>query len=171
MSLTVIDYDREAAVEYAHRWAFGRNPRYYNYDKVGGDCTNFASQCLFAGTGVMNFTPDFGWHYMGSNRKAPAWTGVRYFYNFITRSRKNQGPFGAETALENLRIGDFIQLSFLDSQYQHTPIIVSIGDPPAPDNTLLAAHTYDADYRPLSTYYYETYRCIHILGAYSPSPE
>lgn len=30
------NYDRASAVKYAHKWAFERNPRFYNYDKVGG---------------------------------------------------------------------------------------------------------------------------------------
>jgi len=76
-------YNRRAAVEYAHRWAFDRNPRFYDYDGIGGDCTNFASQCLYAGTGVMNYTPTFGWYYFDANHKAPAWTGVEFFYNFL----------------------------------------------------------------------------------------
>ena len=50
-------YDREAAVLYAHQWAYGRNPLFYDYEHLGGDCTNFASQCIYAGSGVMNFTP------------------------------------------------------------------------------------------------------------------
>lgn len=93
----VIPYDRKAALRYAHKWAFGRNPAYYDYEELGGDCTNFASQCLYAGTGVMNFTPDLGWYYIDANRKAPAWTGVPYFYNFITRDWNGPGPFGLET--------------------------------------------------------------------------
>ena len=48
------DYDRKAAVLYAHAWAYGRNPAFYDYEQVGGDCTNFASQCIFAGCGIMN---------------------------------------------------------------------------------------------------------------------
>lgn len=36
------DYDRAAAVAYAHTWAYRRNPRYYNYEELGGDCTNFS---------------------------------------------------------------------------------------------------------------------------------
>ncbi|MPM11749.1 hypothetical protein SDC9_58100 [bioreactor metagenome] len=169
MPLTVVAYDRIAAVGYAHRWAFSRNPRYYNYDKIGGDCTNFASQCLFAGTGVMNYTPVYGWFYNNANNKAPSWTGVQYFYNFMTRGKPSQGPFCVETALENIEIGDLIQLSFRDNQYQHTPVVVAAGDPPAPQNILLAAHTFDADYRPMSTYSYEFYRCLHILGTYTAS--
>ena len=89
----IIPYDREAAVRYAHRWAYGRNPRFYNFDELGGDCTNFASQCLYAGTGIMNYAPTFGWYYLGPNDKAPAWTGVPYFYNFLTREEKSQGPW------------------------------------------------------------------------------
>ena len=42
-------YDRRAAVLYAHRWAYGRNPAFYDYEHLGGDCTNFASQCIYAG--------------------------------------------------------------------------------------------------------------------------
>ena len=49
-------YDRNNAVEYAKRWALSRNPRYYDFHGIGGDCTNFASQCIYAGAGVMNYT-------------------------------------------------------------------------------------------------------------------
>ena len=47
-------YDRLEAVSYAHRWAYGRNPAFYDYEEIGGDCTNYASQCIYVGTGVMN---------------------------------------------------------------------------------------------------------------------
>lgn len=43
-------YDRLEAVIYAHRWAYGRNPAFYDYEEIGGDCTNYASQCIYAGT-------------------------------------------------------------------------------------------------------------------------
>ncbi len=49
------EYQREKAVEYAKKWAYRRNPEYYNYDAVGGDCTNFVSQCIYAGSQVMNY--------------------------------------------------------------------------------------------------------------------
>lgn len=42
-------YRRLNAVLYAHRWAYGRNPQFYDYEAIGGDCTNFASQCIYAG--------------------------------------------------------------------------------------------------------------------------
>ena len=73
-------YDRAAAVLYAHQWAYGRNPAFYDYENLGGDCTNFASQCIYAGSGIMNFTPTYGWYYIDANQKSPSWTGVPYLY-------------------------------------------------------------------------------------------
>ena len=75
------EYNRALAVEYAKRWALSRNPEYYDYSNIGGDCTSFISQCVFAGSGVMNYTPDFGWYYIDANNKSPSWTGVNFFYN------------------------------------------------------------------------------------------
>ena len=168
MPLSVIPYNRRAAVRYAHRWANSRNPNFYDYEELGGDCTNFASQCLYAGTGVMNFTPTYGWYYLNANEKSPSWTGVPYFYNFITRAEENPGPFGLETTLDNLEPGDFVQLRFNGQVFGHTPIIVAMGDPPTLENTLVAAHSYDADYRPLSTYEYQKIRFVHIIGTIRP---
>lgn len=164
----ILPYDRTAALEYAHKWAYGRNPAYYDYEELGGDCTNFASQCLYAGVGVMNYAPTFGWYYIDANRKAPAWTGVPYFFNFMTRKEIDPGPFGVESRLEGVLPGDFVQFRFTKEIFGHTPIIVQMGDPPTLENTLIAAHSYDADYRPLSTYYFQEIRFIHILGAYPP---
>lgn len=164
-----IPYDRTAAVAYAHRWAYGRNPAYYDYENLGGDCTNFASQCLFAGIGIMNYTPTYGWYYRNANQKAPAWTGVEYFYNFLTRQPPfGQGPVGMEATISQIEPGDFVQLQFRPQVFSHTPIIVSIGQPVTLENILVAAHSYDADYRPLSTYSVMGYRFIHILGGYPP---
>lgn len=164
----VPDYDRRAAVRYAHRWAFGRNPRFYDYEEIGGDCTNFASQCLFAGGGLMNFVPDFGWYYITPNQKSPSWTGVEYLYDFLTRKTLSVGPVGEVCGLEDLRPGDLLQLSFTGEGYQHTPVVVAVGRPAMPANILVAAHSYDADNRPLSTYTYQNLRGIHITGNIRP---
>ncbi|MCM1149350.1 MAG: amidase domain-containing protein [Butyricicoccus sp.] len=168
MPLIVSPYDRRAAVDYAHRWAYGRNPKYYDYETLGGDCTNFASQCLYAGTGIMNYTPTFGWYYINANNKAPAWTGVEQFRNFLLRGKASQGPFAVETGLEELEPGDFVQLRFNRGIFGHTPVVVELGSPATLENTLVAAHTYDTDLRPLSTYSFREIRFLHILGAYRP---
>lgn len=162
-------YDRNAAVEYAHKWAFGRNPDYYDFSDLGGDCTNFASQCLYAGAGIMNFTPETGWYYISANDRTPSWTGVEYFWQFMTRNERSEGPWGAKTTINFVRPGDFVQIRFRESgnNFAHTPVIVSTGSPPALDNILVAAHSNDADNRPLNTYEnVEEMRFLHISGVY-----
>ncbi|MHA1872224.1 MAG: glycosyl hydrolase family 18 protein [Promethearchaeota archaeon] len=42
-------YSRGAAYGYAYRWYNSRNPHYNDYSSSGGDCANFASQCIIAG--------------------------------------------------------------------------------------------------------------------------
>ena len=164
--LEQIAYHRRAAVAYAHRWAFQRNPAFYDYEDIGGDCTNFASQCLYAGSGVMDFTPDFGWYYLNANDKAPAWTGVEYFYRYLTRDQLRPGPFAVETGLDLLLPGDFVQLSPQGNAFTHTAIVVQVGSRPTLRNTLVAAHSYDVDRKPLSNYSFRAIRYLHILGGW-----
>ncbi|MCL1823716.1 MAG: amidase domain-containing protein [Oscillospiraceae bacterium] len=156
-------YDREAAVAYARNWALSRNPAYYDFEDLGGDCTNFASQVLYAGSGVMNFTPDTGWYFISVYDRAPAWTGVEFFARFIVNNQ-GRGPYGRFLPLENAVPGDFIQLSFDGVTFEHTLIVLETGSPPSPDNIIIAAHTYDSLDRLLNTYDYMDLRLIHIDG-------
>lgn len=158
--MRIIPYDRNAALAYAREWAYSRNPAYYDFSSIGGDCTNFASQCLFAGAPVMNYTPDVGWYYRSVNDRAAAWTGVEYFYRFLV-ANQGVGPFAEEIELSGLEIGDFVQFGKATADFYHTPVVVGFsGDIP-----LLAAHSYDAFNRPLTSYRFERIRCLHILGA------
>ncbi len=157
-------YDRENAVLYAHEWAYRRNPRFYDFEKIGGDCTNFISQCIYAGCGVMNYTPVMGWYFISLNRRAPAWSGVPFLYNFLT-TNKGAGPYGQHMPLESAMIADVIQLSRDGVRYSHSLFIVQVGNPPAPENILITTHTLDSDNRPLSTYTYAASRLIHIIDA------
>ena len=171
MSLILFPYDRRAAVRYARRWAYGRNPAFYDYEKIGGDCTNFASQCLYAGRVAMNFTKDFGWYYIDANQKSPSWSGVPYLYNYLTRNSPSVGPVGREVELEEIRPGDLVQLSFDGNEYQHTPVVIYAKEPKNLGDILIAAHSYDALDRPLDTYEIKKIRFIHIEGGYRELPE
>ena len=155
-------YDRASAVAYAHRWAYGRNPRFYDYEAIGGDCTNFASQCLYAGSGVMDYTPTYGWYYIDANRKSPSWTGVEYLYNYLTRERTSLGPAAREVSRSEMQPGDIVQLSFDGVRFAHSPIVVEL----SARDLLVAAHSYDADYRPLATYEYRAIRFLHVTGVW-----
>lgn len=157
-----MEYNRLAAVRYARRWAFRRNPAYYNFDDLGGDCTNFVSQCVYAGAGVMNFTPDAGWYYISSDLRSPSWTSVRFFYEFMT-TNEGAGPYGYEADISELLPGDVVQLAYRDENtFEHTLLVVGIGRNPSPQNLLLAAHSNDAYRRRLSSYNYINARFIHI---------
>lgn len=158
-----IKYSRNKAVAYAHKWAYDRNPKYYNFDNLGGDCTNFTSQVIYEGCKVMNYN-QLGWFYNSLNSRSPSWTGVEFLYNFLV-TNKGVGPYGIETNVESILPGDIIQLKFDKNVYQHSPVVVSTGNPPSIDNILLAAHTFNSDNRPLNSYSWSDIRFIHILGA------
>lgn len=160
--MRVYPYDREKAVAYAREWAHGRNPAYYDFSELGGDCTNFASQVLYAGTGVMNYAPGTGWFYINANNRAPSWTAVQYFYNFLANNN-GVGPFVRVVPLALVEPGDFVQLSD-GAHFYHTPVVVYAGSPPTKDNVLVATHTYDSFGRKLSSYSFQEMRVLHVEG-------
>jgi len=93
---------------------------------------------------------------------------VEYLWNFLTRRGPSVGPVGEPCRIQDLRPGDLIQLSFQGESFQHSPIVVAAGWPARPENILVAAHSYDADNRPLSTYQYQDIRYLHITGVMRP---
>ncbi len=164
MPLIEKTYDRIKAVEYANRWAYFRNPEFYDFSDLGGDCTSFASQCILAGGAPMNFTETFGWYYININDRAPAWTGVKYLYNFLINN-KGVGPFGEQVGIDEVAPGDICQLITDAEDWQHTPVITAVdGEFPTYDSIKVAAHSYDCNCRPLSSYAIKAVRFIHILG-------
>ena len=152
------EYNREAAVAYARKWAYGRNPAYYDFSRIGGDCTNFASQCIFAGAGIMNFTPVTGWFYRSANDRTASWTGVEYLYNFLTRN-EGVGPYAEEVPLSELQIRDIVQLGRATGDFYHSPVVVGFSR----GEILVAAHTFDTYGKRLPSYTFERSRGIHII--------
>ncbi|MDY4587774.1 MAG: amidase domain-containing protein [Oscillospiraceae bacterium] len=157
-------YDRRRAVSYALRWALSRNPEFYDFDNIGGDCTNFVSQCLYAGCRVMNYSGDEGWYYIDLNNRAPAWTGVEFLNRFLLN---NEGPavYGELMELSQLRPGDVIQLRNSEGRLYHTMIVSFNFYPGTPDRIFICSHTNDARNRRLSSYNYAEAVGIHIAGA------
>ena len=119
-----IPYRREAVVDYARRWALERNSAYYNFDKIGGDCTNFASQCIYAGAGVMNFTAVTGWYYRSISDRSASWTGVEYLFRFLVTNR-SLGPYARTVSRREARQGDIVQLGNRAGEYYHSLVITS----------------------------------------------
>ncbi len=151
-------YNRKAAVEYARKWALSRNRAYYDFENLGGDCTNFASQCIYAGAKTMNYTHTMGWYYRSPYDRTASWSGVEYLYNFLT-GNKSVGPYGHEVSREETQPGDIVQLGTMSGDFYHSPVITSVYP-----TILVAAHSYDALDRPLDSYVYDNIRFIHIDG-------
>ena len=157
--LVVRPYRRERAVSYAAKYAFSQNPLFGNFAGIGGNCTNFVSQCIYAGSCKMNYTKTFGWYFISLDERAPSWTGVEYFYNFMT-TNGGVGPFGRAATSDELEIGDVIQLAKADGDFYHTLLVVGFDG----EDILIAAQTNDAYGKPLSEYEYDIARFIKIEG-------
>lgn len=156
-----ISYNRKEVLQYAKKWAYDRNPKYYNFDNVGGDCTSFASQCIFAGSNVMNYSKENGWYYINGNNKSPSWSGVEFLYNFLTKN-KSYGPFGKEIKQDEIELGDLAQLSFDGNKFSHTLVIVKIENKLDLNQIFISSHTFDSFNKKISEYFFEKIRFIHI---------
>lgn len=156
--MQVIPYARNAAVAYARKWALSRNPAYYDFHKIGGDCTNFASQCIYAGAHIMNYTPTMGWYYRSSYDRTASWSGVEYLFNFLINNQ-SVGPYAHVVSQNEIEPGDIVQLGTGGGDFYHSPVITAVNP-----IILVAAHTDDALDRPLFSYIYGAARFIHIDG-------
>ena len=162
--MKTVEYDRAAAAEYAMTWAYLRNPRYLAFDALGGDCTNFVSQCVYAGCRVMNRTPVYGWYYDSADDRTASWSGVEYFCNFIT-TNEGEGPFGRVVPIRRAMTGDVVQLGDERGRFYHSLIIAYISGEADFDTVRVCAHDFDANLKLLSSYSFAEARFIHIEGA------
>lgn len=153
-------YNRQKAVEYARRWALGANPKFYHFGGIGGDCTNYISQCLLAGGGVMNYAYPMGWFYRSESDRSPSWTSVASLQKFLLRDESGVGPFGRICKFDELEIGDLIQLRQNITHFNHTLIVTEI----VGREVYVCAHSNDALDRRLSSYSFLAMMPIKIEG-------
>ncbi len=102
-------YNRLVAVRYASQWALSRNPEYPNYSGHGGggDCTNFISQCLFAGGWQMipgNKRADSVW-WCRNGENSNSWSSAHWFYDFLDDS-----PRASACEKDDLALGDIVMM-------------------------------------------------------------
>lgn len=157
-------YNREKALEYAQKWALKRNPNFYDFSEIGGDCTNFCSQVLNAGECLMNYNGSSGWYYAGSGNRAPSWTSVNLFYNFLV-TNQGTGPVAREVEMKDITLGDIIQLSFVKGNlFNHSLVVIKHGSLPDISNIKIATHTDDQYQYSLTNYDWTKIRFLHIIG-------
>lgn len=135
-------YDRRAAVQYAERWWNSYNPA---FESFSDDCTNFVSQCLYAGGAPMWGAPirERGWWYEDNNWSF-SWSVAHSLRWYLSGSTK--GLTGKEVErVEQLLPGDVICYDFQgDGRWDHTTIVVAKDADGMP---LVNAHTDNSRHR------------------------
>ncbi|MDD9149385.1 amidase domain-containing protein [Sporolactobacillus sp. CQH2019] len=135
-------YNRLNAVRYAEVWWNRRNPA---FPKIENDCTNFISQCLFAGGIQMNGQPirNRGWWQQYSNWSF-SWAVANNLRWYLSRSGNLIGAVETDKP-DKLVPGDVICYDFEgDGRWNHNTLVTALAPSGQP---LVSAHTYDARHR------------------------
>ncbi len=133
-------YYRDYAVSYAQAHVHNYNPQYqnFNYPNGGGDCTNFVSQCLYAGgvpmvNTIWPRTSSYDWYYYFNrpgyedDEFSHPWINATSLYRHFSWGRP-----GLAVLVDydyQLQLGDVVQLSSdSSSEPYHSMIVTAIGD-------------------------------------------
>lgn len=162
---TTSSFNRTAMYNYAYNNYNKRPSQWGNFDGMGGDCTNFVSQIIYAGGAPFDTTGSYTWYYKGMSNRAPSWTSVSSLHNYLVNNDYigPQGKVDSSNAAYIAAIGDVIQIDFgMDGTYDHSTSIVH-HQTSITSQTTVAAHTNDRWNYPISNYS-GTKRWIHLTG-------
>ncbi|WP_027410493.1 amidase domain-containing protein [Anoxybacteroides tepidamans] len=129
-------YDRIKAVQYAETWWNSYNPK---FPKFSVDCTNFISQCLYAGGVPMVGYPNRskGW-WMKNGSWSYSWTVANAFRWYLSGNHIGLQAIEVSSP-EKLVPGDVICYDFQgDGRFDHSTIVVAKDQKGMP---LVNAHT------------------------------
>ncbi|MBQ1483394.1 MAG: amidase domain-containing protein [Erysipelotrichaceae bacterium] len=166
-------YDRNKAAAYADRYHHDRNPLWYNFTDEGGNCQNYASQCMLEGGIPLDYFGEEQWKcYVEDpdyepeineedtpNGRTRSWVNVNYFYNY---AKWNEGKGLVADANVNLYYaepGDIIIVG--NGGLSHTVIVSKIVD----GHILVDSNSIDMKDYPVEAYTYTTIMLIKILGS------
>ncbi|GFN31139.1 amidase domain-containing protein [Paenibacillus xylaniclasticus] len=166
-------YRRDLAAAYADRWWNEGNPAYELFEV---NCTNYVSQCIFAGHAPMNYTGkrDSGWWYQGRNGGREmwsySWAVANALQSYLASGRKNGLRATIVESADQLQLGDVICYDWNgDYRYQHTTIVTAFdvgGMPLVNANTVASRHRY-WDYKDSYAWTEKTrYRFFHIADQF-----
>jgi hypothetical protein len=136
-------YDRESAVAYANAYWQHYNPQFKRFND---DCTNFISQCLYAGGMPIEDTGNrnTGWWYRGIGQRAIwsySWAVAHALYHYLL----NRKGVKRVSSAKELRLGDVICYDWEgDGRWNHNTIVTAFDENGEP---LVNAHTRDSQYR------------------------
>ncbi|MBB6637990.1 amidase domain-containing protein [Cohnella thailandensis] len=166
-------YRREEAVAYAEQWWDEGNPSYENFEV---NCTNYVSQCIFAGGAPMNYTGrrESGWWYKGKANGQELWSYSWAVANALQAYLSQPRTYGLRAEVvdspRQLMPGDVICYDWDGSgRYQHNTIVVAFtpdGMPLVNANTVSSRHRY-WDYRDSYAWTERTrYKFFHIADEF-----
>jgi hypothetical protein len=127
---TAYTYNRQATVNYALQWWDKANPAYRNFGS--NDCTNFVSQCLFAGGWSMKGWNKWSlshWFYYSTIYYSNTWTVADDFSKFLTvySGRGQARSLTYKPLNQHFNIGDIVQIDYDgDGKWDHTMIITKV---------------------------------------------
>ncbi|ASA25545.1 amidase domain-containing protein [Paenibacillus donghaensis] len=166
-----VRYNREEAAAYADLWWKDGNPE---YEIFAVDCTNYVSQCLFAGGAPINYTGkrETGWWYKGYNGKQEwwsfSWAVSDSLQRYLSASRSDGLQAEAVDRPEQLMLGDVILYDWDgNGLFQHSTVVTAFDAGGLP---LVNAHTVSSrhrfwDYKDSYAWTDRTvYRFFHITG-------
>ncbi|MBH5318951.1 amidase domain-containing protein [Paenibacillus sp. GSMTC-2017] len=162
-------YRRDLVAAYADRWWNAGNPGYETFED---NCTNYVSQCIFAGNAPMNYTGKrgSGWWYKGRNNGGEwwsfSWSVSNALSGYLSKGRKTGLQAVVVHSADQLQLGDVITYDWNgDGRFQHSSIVTafdSAGQPLVNANTVASRHRY-WDYRDSYAWSKGTkYRFFHI---------
>lgn len=112
-------YNISRAVNYALKYALEINPRFGNYEKWGGDCTNYVSQCLYAGDIPFDnegIDVRYKWYWYSESKRTPSWTAadsLKFYMGNNNANKEGAINLGLKASLitqDQLLRGDVVQL-------------------------------------------------------------
>ncbi len=134
-------FDKQYAVDYAFLYLSTSNTFYPDFTAQGGDCTNFASQCMKAAGWpyVYGSVNNYNKWWFGQNANptgyrtgfSSTWPSANKFYLFLSRTASRAT---AKTAASSLVPGDIVSVRYpsdenntqLSTRVGHTMVVTSV---------------------------------------------
>ncbi|MDR1320374.1 MAG: amidase domain-containing protein [Gracilibacteraceae bacterium] len=168
------DYNREAAVAYAKKWAGSRNVDWPDYSRYGGNCANYTSQSLLAGGIPMDHTGTSQWKWYGAtpnsaqsaSGRSVSWAGVEGFLGYALSNTGHGLVADAKAPFLTGQLGDLILLGSEEGAWRHIVLISEVvkdADGRTVDY-LICSNTMDLRNMPISAYHYSRKQLIRIFG-------
>ncbi len=164
-------YDRMAAAAYAQRYVGERNPVWPDFSRQGGNCQNFASQCLLEGGIPMDLNGEDTWSWKGKSDRMEGpedtvtWINVARFDRYAGNNRGYGLAARTDAAFYSGETGDLIKMG-TSGNWSHVVVITDVvkDDRGTVIDYLICSNTTDVKNFPASAYPLPRQSLIKIYG-------